>query len=525
MKPVDVVVIGSGGAGLTAAIAASKAGARVALLTKTTVGLGTCTAYAGGGFTLAVGKVTPEEHANQTKEVGRQISRDDLVAVLSRDGAEALHELQTWGISIRIGDNGHASVAASAPRPIMGGAGFTRELGEVAKRSGVHVVENVVVTRLVVGDGRVRGVELIDWQTGLADALPAKSVIMATGGAGQIYARTDNPARITGDGYALALEAGLPLTDMEFVQFYPLGWAEPGFPQWMIGLPVIDYVRVTDESGEEFLLQSIKEWGLKNGREANLFARDKSARIVGERVFSGEKVLLHLDEVSEQEWSAYPLKELRSFYPKGKEPRAYGPIRVAPIQHYFTGGIPIDADGRTAIPGLYACGEVTGGVDGASRIGGNALTNIVTFGLRAGRSAVGEATGCTVDLQPRYSQEVLGRLQRGSADPQIIRARIQDIGWNDLGPVRNAASLGHALAGLEALQAELQSVRATSARERLLALELTGLWFSARAVAQAALAREESRGVHFRSDFPLETSCWQRSLQVAWRNGEMTTRL
>ncbi len=525
MQPVDVVVIGAGGAGLTAAIAARQQGARVALLSKTASGLGTCTAYAGGGFTLAVGQVTPEEHAIRTKEIGRQINQDALVEVLSREGAKALEELQRWGITIRVGDNGHASVASSAPKPIMGGAGFTRELTDVAKRFGVQLIENVVVTRLVVGDGRVRGVEFIDWQAGKAAALSAKSVVLANGGAGQIYARTDNPARITGDGYALALEAGLPLIDMEFVQFYPLGWAEAGFPEWMIGLPILDHVRLTDEAGDEFLLRSIREWGLTSGREANLFARDKSARIVGERVFRGEKVLLHLEEADEHAWSSYPLKELRSFYPAGKEPKTHGPVSIAPIQHYFTGGIPIDTDGRTAIPGLYACGEVTGGVDGASRIGGNALTNIVTFGLRAGRVAANESAVSAVRLDAPFSQEMLTRMQQGSFNPLELRQSIKSICWNSLGPVRNAGSLADAITELETVQAKLLDVKAASSRERLLALELPGMWMSARAVAQAALTREESRGVHYRSDFPLESACWQRSFRVAWQNSEMITRL
>ncbi|MGI6344490.1 MAG: FAD-dependent oxidoreductase [Bacillota bacterium] len=525
MQKADVIVIGAGGAGLVAAIAARKSGADVLLISKTQLGWGGCTAYAGGGFTLASGSVRPEEHAQRTREIGRNVNQAELVDVLSHEGEASLQELADWGVTIQIG-SGIASVGISAPNRVLGGAGFTQELSEIARRCGVRIQEQMVVVRLATENERVVGVECINWQTGSAHYFAATgAVVLATGGGGQVYARTDNPARVTGDGYALALQAGLPLIDMEFVQFYPLGWAEPGFPQWMIGLPIIDYVRLTDSQGDEFLLDAIRAMGLADGREANLYARDRCARLLSERILAGDDVLLHLEEVSDADWQRPGLQELHAFYPQGATPAEYGPIRVAPIQHYFAGGVPIDTWGRTGLAGLFACGEVSGGVDGASRVGGNALTNLATFGLRAGKAAAQAERSEPQLVRHEFALERLRWLATGREEPAELRAAIKQVAERYLGPVRSATGLATAIRELDELQPRIADVGAVTPYQRLLALELPGLWITARAIAQAALVREESRGVHYRRDFPEESAPWQRTVAVAWRDGEMITRL
>jgi len=513
VKHYDVAVIGAGGAGLCAAVAARRQGAKVVVITKTQSGLGTCTTYAGGGFTLACGKVTPDEHSSMTQKVGRGINNQDLVSVFSAEGEKALRELESLGITLRIGDNGHASVYKSARTPIMGGEGFTRELTALAKRLGVDFMEYTVATRLQLSDNGVQGVECTNWQTGEAVAVGAAAAVLATGGAGHIYERTDNPARVTGDGYALALQAGLPLVDMEFVQFYPLGWDEPGFPQWMIGLPTIDRVRLTDAIGKEFLKEELTRLGLSSGVEANLFGRDVSARLVGQQSLQGG-AYLHFEELPPTAWEERMFVEARRFYPHGVKPWEYGPVKVSPIQHYFTGGIPIDPDGKTGIDGLFACGEVTGGVDGASRIGGNALTNIVTFGLRAGRAAAecrDQGTAVSAGSQA----------QSGSASSVKLRAELKQIVQSGLGPVRTGQGIAIAAQTLEDLGHKLKNAGFNSPMERLIALELNGMWMSARAVAAAAQKREESRGVHFRTDFPEERKQWQRNITVTLSHGRI----
>ena len=513
----DVVIIGAGGAGLVAAVAAAKEGARVALLHKTQPGFSTCTAYAGGGFSLAYGEVSPEQHYNKTLETGRGISRPDLLGILCQEGGQALTELKEWGINIRLSELGHASVSSSAKTPIMGGGGLTAELVALATKLGVDMFENTVATRLEVSQGEVHGVHTFNWRSNSTAYLPCRAAILAGGGGGAIYRNTDNPARITGDTYALALQAGLTLTDMEFVQFYPLGWNEPGFPCWMIGLPIIDHVRLTDEDGRPFLHEALKEWGLKNGREANLYARDSSARLIGKQLQKG-KVLLHLQEVPDESWEKSPFKEMRRFYPQGTDPQSYGPISLAPVEHYFTGGVVIDEKCRTEIGGLYACGEITGGVDGARRIGGNALTNIVVFGLRAGRHAAAlQREIREAAVEPQCAP------QPGSG-LNIVNARneLRDAVQQGLGPVRHKADIETAIDEIENLRQQLSSCAASTPYEVLLLSEMPGMLLTALSVAKAALLREESRGVHYRTDFPEELEAWQKSTFVSLKGDKIS---
>ena len=516
MSDYDVIVIGAGGAGLVAAVAAAREGAKVALLHKTRAGFATCTAYAGGGFSLAYGQVSPAQHFGKTLETGRSINRRDLLAVLCDEGARALTELRDWGISIRLSEKGHASVSASAPTPLMGGGGLTSELVAMATRLGVDLFENTIARHLEIDQGDIRGVHTYNWRSATSDYLTCRAAVLAGGGGGAIYRQTDNPARITGDSYALALQAGLALTDMEFVQFYPLGWNEPGFPCWMIGLPVIDHARLTDEGGHPFLHDALKEWGLKNGIEANLYARDRCARLIGQQLQRG-KVLLHLQDVPDELWAKSPFKEMRRFYPAGTDPHTFGPISLGPVEHYFTGGVVIDEHCRTAISGLYACGEVTGGVDGASRIGGNALTNIVVFGMRAGRHAASRPkVGVSQRVEP-HGAPVPG------AGMHILVARnaLRDAVHKGLETVRDRATIETAVGEIENLRQQLTSLSASTPYEVLLLSEMPGMLLTALSVAKSALLREESRGVHYRSDFPHELSAWQKSTFVTLRDGEI----
>lgn len=388
MKERNIIVIGAGGAGLTAALAAREKGAEVLLLSKTGAGDANCTALSGGGFSLAAGKVTPDDHFRRVRETGRFVNDEELVRILADRGEESLLRLKSLGITITINSAGYASVRESAPTEMAGGAGFTRELAEKALEAGVTVLGNSVATRLLLEDGGVGGVEWVDWKTGKGYRKKASSVVLASGGGGRIYPRTDNPARMTGDGYFLALKAGLDLVDMEYVQFYPLGWDQKGYPLWMVGLDVIDFIPLTDEHGKEYVLDALRSWGIENGRKGNFFGRDKTAILVAQHKQQGGKTLLHLENLREEDLhDPYIMMSLMIDLPPEK--RA-APVELSPIQHYFSGGIPIDGEGRTALPGLFACGEVTGGVDGASRMGGNALTNIVTFGFRAGSAAAEE---------------------------------------------------------------------------------------------------------------------------------------
>lgn len=393
---------------------------------------------------------------------------------------------------------------------------MTLPLVKWARDRGVEIRDRAVVTRLYLDDTGISGVEYIDLISGEACQLTAGAVVMATGGAGRLYGRTDNPVRTTGDGYALLYQAGLPLLDMEFVQFYPLGFAEGGFPTWFIALNILDYTYVTNSAGERFLEPQLQSWGISSGREANLFARDRCAVAVARELEAGRQVFLHLEALTPQQWRDPLPADLRRHFPAHRDP-ASGPVRVAPVQHYFSGGVGINDRGETEIPGLLACGEVTGGVDGANRIGGNALTNITVFGLRAGEAAAADGrrhlplVRSVAGGRARVaSAAARWRSHRTDVSPAGVKKRLNVIADRLLGPLRSGAGLKEAFRAFEEVSADLPLMTVRNRRDLLDALEGENLAVVAELVAKAALAREESRGVHFRSDFPSEDPTWRR---------------
>lgn len=526
--PHRVIVVGAGGAGLIAAAEAARQGASVTVACKAPAGLASCTAYAGGGFTLGIGGVPPEKHRRRTADIGRGLNVPELLDALAHGAPEAVPALADCGVELRLG-HGHASVSARGHGRLLGGTGLTLPLVEHCRRAGVTFDDRFFATGLQLSpDGRrVSGLVGVDLHSGTAVACPAEAVVLATGGAGRVYGRTDNPARTTGDGYVLAYEAGLELLDMEFVQFYPLGVAEPRAPVWMIGLEITDQVALTNSEGVPFLERLLPQWGLKSGAQANLYARDRAARAVASEWAAGREVFLHLEKLSEEEWAEPYFAQLRRLYPPGFD-RASRPLRVAPVQHYFTGGVRIDAHARTAIPGLFACGEVTGGTDGASRIGGNALSQLAVFGATAGKEAA--AFAAEAGPAPEGPAEPAGgglgepaaRLDRwrrraGDApgeEPAALRREINRIADAHLGPLRDEQGLRVAAGALEALEDRLEHLVPPGPRDVLGALEVSNLVAVARMIAAAALVREESRGVHYRTDVPEEDPSWLRHLAV-----------
>lgn len=594
-----VIVVGGGGAGLIAALAAREAGAEVLLLSKAPAGLASCTAYAGGGFTLGIEGVSPEKHYDFTLKTGRFLNKRALLEIMTREAPEKVPALTRFGVLLDRRP-GHISVARHAPNPFYGGMALTRPLLAAAKRAGVTIRNHFFVTRLMLEDGTVRGVAGYDWKKGIGveeEEVRGEAVILATGGAGRLYRRTDNPIRTTGDGYLLAWQAGAELQDMEFVQFYPLGFAEPGFPVWFISLRLIDFAPLTNERGERFLDPLLAEWGIKNGREANLFARDRAAVAIARERRRGE-VYLHLEKVPPENWDDPDLHGLIPLYPAWF-PRWEKPVRVAPVEHYFAGGASIDPAGWTGVPGLFACGEVTGGVDGANRVGGNALTNLTVFGLRAGQAAARyaeglanatrglatEAGGLTTGGMPPFRPELwdaVGTLKNPPAGisgafkdkpgdvarafkerpgdaasaagprpawgevgspssplpdltpfrlvkkwvsrqtgmaPEDLRRKINALAEAYLGPLRHGAALNEARSRLSELWDDLEEQLVRTPADLLLALENRSLLFVAQVVTEAAWQREESRGVHYRDDFPNESREWERHITLR-RDGQ-----
>jgi len=489
-----VLIIGAGGAGLCAALAAAESGAEVTVVSKTPAGTSTSTAFSGGVFTLASGDVTPDMHFERTMKIGGMVNNPRLVRVLADNAEKSLKKLQSMKIDIAFPRSGTASVRQTARRKFMGGSGFISQLVSAARSRGVRFIEDWAASRLLLNDDRISGCEFVCWRNGTEYTISADAVVIASGGAGQIFSRTDNPARMTGDGYALAVRAGLPLIDMEFTQFYPLGWADPALPVWMADLELIDFLPLTDRNGCEFLLEELHGLGFRNGREGNLYARDRCAASIAEKAAAGG-AFVHFEKAVPAFWSDKNF--IRSLImDKKRFMHLHRPVLAAPLEHYFCGGIKISTDAGTPVRGLYACGEVTGGVDGANRIGGNALANIVTFGLRAGRNAAAEPSGGTAASAEKTGRTV--RFPCKGVRPSVLRRRLQETMWRCLGPIRTEMGIKEALAFLD----EAASVPCSpdSPEELLKALEMPGLIASAKAVAEGALARKESLGTHFRKN-------------------------
>lgn len=525
MSQVEVVVIGSGGAGLIAAIASAREGVSVAVLSKTAAGSASATEYSSGFFTFPDKDMSTEQYIEYVRSVGKGLSREDLLAYLGESAYSSLQDLRSWGITLRFLGRGHATITDSAKVPVASGAGMLSELRHIAAGYGVKFIENVFVTDLLASNNRVFGVDYCDWMKGSTGRIICKAVVIATGGAGQIFRRTDSPSRITGDGYALALKAGLALEDMEFVQFYPLGFDEPRFPCWMIRLPVLDIARLTDGSGNEFLRQEMRDRGLKDGMEVSLFARDVASRSIQEKIDLGEEVLLHLEEIERTCWNEWDLRKTLGCYPQGVKPWDYGPVHVSPLAHYFCGGVKINTSTATSIDGLFACGEVTGGVDGASRVGGNALSSMVTFGIRAGRGAA----KISRSPSPRPF-EGIEKVKEGHftgnpvVEPRRARNEIKRLNMECLGPIREERSIRRAISFLEDyLASELPKVRIERPQDLLETLELESMLLTSLSVAYSALSREESRGVHYRKDFPCENLKYEKPQAVKIENERFHT--
>jgi len=522
----DVLVVGGGAAGLRAAIEARRSGEDVLLISKTPLGFGNCTAYAGGGFQAPFGKMTPQEHFTRTVKGGKFLNNQKLVEVMTREAAQRLLELREFGVDIRTSDGG-ANVRGSFA---MNGIGLTLPLVRFVRSSGVRTMQNITVTGLCKSGEDIVGAVGINRLNGEVLGFQAKSTVLASGGAGQIYLRTDTPVGTTGEGYAVAYGAGARLLDMEFVQFFPFGLVEPGLPMFLFNPGVVEMGRLLNTKGEEFL----KAAGFSPGRDF-VQHRDTLSRLIWTEIHGGrgdsDAVLLDLSEPKETEYSVKMLGEFSEIRQKwlSKVDLARQRLHIAPLVHYFMGGIEMDENGATSVPGLYAAGEVTGGVDGANRLGGNALTNTIVFGARAGRSATEYAKSVSdlgaIDSDVRGLENDISEMKKRpvltGARPRDIRKRLQRMMVKEVGVIRSGETLEHALEGIRELRESLSHIYATGAWELGEGLEVKAMITVAEVVARCALERKESRGAHYRLDYPQEDERWAKNITVQRQNSDM----
>jgi fumarate reductase (CoM/CoB) subunit A len=508
----DVLIVGSGAAGLRAAISAREAGMDVYVISKGLPGKASCTIMSAGVF---AGVSRPEEahnHIRDTLQAGRGINQKELVEILVAEGPERLEELSAWGISGEF----HKGYLFSKGRPPVWGQAIVQCLLDKARAMGVRFMGGMTAAGLKLLEGSA-GLVAYSTVRGRFVAFTARALVLATGGAGALYLRHDNPQRMFGESYAMALDAGAELQDMEFVQFYPLGLAERKFPPFLIPPRLADKGRLFNSRKEDIL----EKYGIVE-RPAGERARDRLSHVLFAEIFrEREEVWLDLTAVSEEHWKEDPFSASTwEIFGKHYGARAR-PVQVAPMAHHTMGGICIDDNGATTVPGLFAAGEVTGGLHGANRLGGNALTETQVFGARTGAAAArwaGRDSGLAEkDMIDHLTGPGFGpRSEKAAVVLPRLKSRLRRTMWEEGGIIRNREGLTQALGVAKEIRAELMSLSEPdqpSDMQGLLELRLAAR--ASALILAAALRREESRGAHFREDFPeADDQNWLGHLRV-----------
>jgi succinate dehydrogenase flavoprotein subunit len=548
----DVLVIGSGAAGMYAAIEAARRGAqegvKVLLADRSLIGRGGATVMAQMTVAVALGEEVPDDpqyHYNDTIAAGRGLCDETLARLLCEEAPECIRELDAWGVgwARKNGDRGGRIAATQAPghdRPRCVYVDFINTGPAVSKTLRTHMARNPAIQKagdlcvvdLVVRDGEVAGAVAWHVGSGAPVVIAAKATILATGGLTRLYRRNSASANMGGDGYALALRAGCSLIDMEFVQFFPIGHLAPR----LVGMDPIMWDPFRYKLGGRLLNGSKEEFTSKYGSDEDgkyVLARDLATYAIVKEVEAGRGSPHGGAYLSFEHCSAAALRA--AFGPVIDRLAANHidltkmPVEVAPIAHYHMGGVKADADMRTELPGLYVAGEVVGGTNGANRLSGNAITEALVFGRRAGRSAAARCRSASLPrLTAQDARPAVDLLRatgdgRAASNTAAMIARLQAVMADDVGPFRTGAKLRRALSGIAALAQELGEKPpghgAPFDLQRLEWLDLRNMIAVAQAVAQSALNRSESRGAHQREDFPEARPHWQLHQSARWRDG------
>jgi succinate dehydrogenase / fumarate reductase flavoprotein subunit len=559
----DVVVIGAGGAGLRAAIAAHDAGARTALVCKSLLGKAH-TVMAEGGIAAAMGNVYPEDnwevHFRDTMRGGKMLNNWRMAQLHAQEAPERVQELEDWGalfdrtkdglISQRdFGGHRYARLAHVGDRT---GLEMIRTLQQRAVALGIDVYMECTVTEILKDGGAVAGAFAYWRETGRFVVFEAPSIVLATGGIGKSFKVTSNSWEYTGDGHALALRAGASLINMEFVQFHPTGMV---WPPSVKGLLVTESVRgdggiLKNSEGKRFMFDYIPEFfkaetadtieeadrwyddKKNNRRPPELLPRDEVARAINSEIKAGRGSPhggIYLDIASRRS-PEYIRKRLPSMYHQFKELADVDittePMEIGPTCHYVMGGIEVDADTElSAVRGLYAVGECSGGMHGSNRLGGNSLSDLLVFGRRAGEAAAGHALSFGADglgsARPAVGEGDVEAAEgsalrpfetEGRENPYSIQQDLQQT-MNDLvGIIRTASELEASLQEITKLKERARNLSVEGHRQYNpgwhLALDLRNMLLVSECIAKAALERTESRGGHTRDDYPMTDPDW-----------------
>jgi fumarate reductase (CoM/CoB) subunit A len=521
----DILVIGSGLAGITSALEAEKSGLHVSIVGKFAIGMGTNTSMANGDFTATNSRFSKKDHLQATLESGKGLNYPQLVKVLVEKGSDAMERLRGYGVPMVERGVGYV-VDRPENSSQLPGFLLIKALKERLKASSIKLLMGLVIFELVVEEGKIRGAFGF-FKDGKPCLIESKAVILATGGGGAIYRRNDNQKSILGDGYALALRAGLSLFDLEFVQFYPFVLAEPRLSTFILFPPYPKEMRLFNEKGED-LLERLDIRG--NLNQAIKDQRDRCSIALYEASQNGD-VYCDFTRVPEERWERYPLNFLR----KSKFPFRERPFLVSPAVHFFMGGVEIDEKGRTALPGLFAAGEVAWGIHGANRLGGNALTECAVFGTIGGRSAAEyvRLKKCEQSSSNLFSEvskrkwerkvRAYIKKRRGIFDhPRDLLKDLKDLAWRYAGPVREEKSLREGLDRLASLEKRIERVYPATLKDLFRKRDLENVTLLLKAVLKGSLLRSESRGAFFRKDFPNQDDPnWRKNTCYRLENREL----
>jgi succinate dehydrogenase/fumarate reductase flavoprotein subunit len=513
----DVLIIGSGIAGLRAALEVTRQGKRPLLISKSVIGKSNNTTRSGGAFTCSTPQWSPDNHLRETLEAGRMLNDRSLVEMLITHAPPRIQELVDMGLFA----TGRKTGVSFRRSTMIGGPEITSTLTRRCLEVGIQTKERVLVTDLIVSDGRCHGALGFDKRTGEAYGFHSGAVLLATGGAGAIYSQHDNVPGAVGDGYVLAMRAGLELMDMEFAQFYPLVFAGSRNRNMILPAAFADIGIIRNRFGEDLKMK----YNLHK-KPVAILSRDKLSQAFFREIVQGngvdEAMLLDMRGSEERLIDLGGLTtESRELF-RRKFSYDSKPIMIAPASHFTMGGIPIDRFGRTALGGLFAAGEVAGGIHGANRMGGNALSEGLVFGVIGARSAVEYADSesrsgdfqdlCQSAAHKRFSP-LKGESQTSSHVPLLMK-ELRDILWKTVGIVRNKISLKQGLEKIDDILDRLSTQRSVIPGDLYRIMECTSAALTSRAVAVSALERTESRGAHFRDDFPEENDQWLKHVQV-----------
>jgi succinate dehydrogenase / fumarate reductase, flavoprotein subunit len=564
----DVVVVGAGGAGLRAAIEASAAGARTALICKSLLGKAH-TVMAEGGIAAAMGNVWPEDnwrvHFRDTMRGGKLLNNWRMAQLHAQEAPDRVLELEEWGalfdrtkdgliLQRDFGGHRYARLAHVGDRT---GLEMIRTLQQHAVHKGIDVYMECTLQRLLTDGGKIAGAFGYWRESGKFVLFGARAIVLATGGVGKAWKITSNSWEYTGDGIAMALDAGADLIDMEMVQFHPTAMV---WPLSVRGILVTEGVRgdggtLTNNQGKRFMFDYIPDFfradtadtereadawyddKKNNRRTPDLLPRDEVARAINTEVKAGRGSPhggVYLDIASRRP-ADYIKKRLPSMYHQFKELADVDitttPMEVGPTLHYIMGGVRVDAEtAASTVPGLYAAGEVAAGMHGANRLGGNSLSDLLVFGRRAGAAAAAYASRTNARAIDDAEVEKAARTMlapfeaEGGENPYALHAELQETMQDLVGIIRREDELKQAIAKLDDLSGRLERISVEGNRQFNpgwhLALDLHSLFTVAKACARSALMRTESRGGHTREDFPKSDPEWGMKNIVTRKRGD-----